>query len=74
VDSDGLVGATSRGDVERVVTGLTGPLDFAFRTYTIDPDPALPGRHRQHVRDPAATVIATQYRIGGSTSSGFSTT
>jgi predicted extracellular nuclease len=43
VDSDGLVGGTPL-DVTSgaVVTGVTGPLDYAFRTYTIDPDPATP--------------------------------
>jgi hypothetical protein len=43
VDSDGLVGGpvidVKSGDI---VTGLVGPLDFSFRTYTILPDPALP--------------------------------
>ena len=40
VDSDGLIGAT-RLDVTTgaVVTNLTGPLDYSFRTYTILPDP-----------------------------------
>ena len=40
VDSDGLVGAPPI-DVATgaVVTGLVGPLDYAFRTYTILPDP-----------------------------------
>jgi predicted extracellular nuclease len=40
VDSDGLDGATSL-DVTSgaTVTNLTGPLDYGFRTYTIDPDP-----------------------------------
>jgi hypothetical protein len=43
VDTDGLVGAM-RLEVTSgaVVTGLTGPLDYSFRTYTIDPDPATP--------------------------------
>jgi predicted extracellular nuclease len=41
VDSDGLVGGPLI-DVATgaVVTGLVGPLDYAFRTYTILPDPA----------------------------------
>ncbi|HJQ27282.1 MAG TPA: HYR domain-containing protein, partial [Blastocatellia bacterium] len=41
VDSDVLTGAPPPLDVAAgaVVTGLTGPLDYAFRTYTIDPDP-----------------------------------
>lgn len=40
VDSDGLIGAT-RLEVTTgaVVTNLTGPLDYSFRTYTILPDP-----------------------------------
>jgi hypothetical protein len=43
VDSDGQIGATPL-DVTSgaVVTGLTGPLDYSFRTYTILPDPATP--------------------------------
>jgi uncharacterized repeat protein (TIGR01451 family) len=41
VDSDGLIGST-RIEVTSgaVVTNLTGPLDYAFRAYTIDPEPA----------------------------------
>ena len=42
VDSDGLVGGTGlEVTTGAVVTNLTGPLDYAFRTYTIDPDPAI---------------------------------
>jgi uncharacterized repeat protein (TIGR01451 family) len=43
VDSDGLIGAT-RLEVTTgaVVTNLTGPLDYSFRTYTILPDPGSP--------------------------------
>lgn len=41
VDSDGQVGATAlEVTAGAVVTNLTGPLDYAFRTYTILPDPA----------------------------------
>jgi predicted extracellular nuclease len=40
VDSDALVGATPiEVTAGATVTGLTGPLDYAFRTYTIDNDP-----------------------------------
>lgn len=41
VDSDGLVGGPII-DVRTgaVITGLVGPLDYTFRTYTILPDPA----------------------------------
>jgi predicted extracellular nuclease len=41
VDSDGLTGATTLEVTSgAVVTNLTGPLDYAFRAYTILPDPA----------------------------------
>lgn len=44
VDSDGQIGGAPVLDVTSgaVVTGLTGPLDYSFRTYTILPDPATP--------------------------------
>ncbi len=43
VDSDGLTGAAALEVTSgAVVTNLTGPLDYAFRTYTILPDPATP--------------------------------
>ncbi len=43
VDSDGLIGGTSlEVSTGAVVTNLTGPLDYAFRTYTILPD-TVPG-------------------------------
>jgi predicted extracellular nuclease len=43
VDSDGLVGATALDVVAgAVVTNLVGPLDYAFRAYTIDPDVSTP--------------------------------
>jgi predicted extracellular nuclease len=45
VDSDGQVGAAAlEVTAGAVATNLTGPLDYAFRTYTILPDPAsVPG-------------------------------
>ena len=43
VDSDGLVGGPLLDvSVGATVTGLVGPLDYSFRTYTILPDPATP--------------------------------
>lgn len=43
VDSDGLTGtAALEVTTGAVVTNLTGPLDYAFRTYTILPDPGTP--------------------------------
>jgi len=50
VDSDGQPGAAvlevAAGDV---VTGLVGPLDYAFRTYTLLPDPGTPPAVTAHV-------------------------
>ncbi len=41
VNSLGLVGATDlQVATNAVVTNITGPLDYGFRTYTIDPDPS----------------------------------
>jgi uncharacterized repeat protein (TIGR01451 family) len=43
VDSDGLVGGPLIDvGTGAVVTGLVGPLDYAFRRYTILPDPSAP--------------------------------
>ncbi|HXU35119.1 MAG TPA: HYR domain-containing protein [Blastocatellia bacterium] len=43
VDSDGLTGtAALEVTTGAVVTNITGPLDYAFRTYTILPDPGTP--------------------------------
>ena len=43
VDSNGQVGATTLEVATGAnVTGLVGPLDYGFRTYTILPDPASP--------------------------------
>ncbi len=43
VDSDALVGALALNvGAGQTVTGLVGPLDFSFRTWTILPDPPTP--------------------------------
>ncbi|MBL8189385.1 MAG: HYR domain-containing protein [Acidobacteria bacterium] len=43
VDSDGQTGGIAINvSASAVVTGLIGPLDYAFRRYTILPDPASP--------------------------------
>lgn len=43
VDSDGQVGATAINlTAGTILTGVTGVVDFGFRTYTILPDPATP--------------------------------
>jgi uncharacterized protein len=42
VDSDGLAGGLARdAGAGAVASGLVGPLDYSFRTYTILPDPGL---------------------------------
>ena len=75
VDSDGLVGVLPL-DVATgaVVTGLAGPLDYGFRTYTILPDrrpPPADGRHRASWR--SATRRTWSSRSRPSTSSDSST-
>ncbi|HKV12846.1 MAG TPA: hypothetical protein VJ725_32180, partial [Thermoanaerobaculia bacterium] len=57
VDSDGLVGGPLV-DVGSgaVVTGLIGPLDYTFRTYTILPDP---GASLGVTGGPVATAVTT---------------
>ncbi len=43
IDSDGQVGASPiEVTAGATVTGITGPLDFAYRTHTIHPDAATP--------------------------------
>jgi uncharacterized protein len=42
VDSDAIGGLLIDVNSGAVVTGLVGPLDYSFRTYTIDPDPVPP--------------------------------
>jgi uncharacterized protein len=43
VDSDALAGAAAINvTTGAVVTGLVGPLDYAFRSYTVLPEPATP--------------------------------
>ena len=43
VDSDGLTGASAlEVTTGAVITNMTGPLDYAFRTYTILPDAGTP--------------------------------
>jgi len=55
VDSDGLVGGPLvDAGAGAVVTGLVGPLDYTFRTYTILPDP---GASLGVVGGPTATAI-----------------
>ncbi len=67
VDSDGLVGAPLL-DVDSLatVTGLTGPLDYTFRHYTILPDPTLPAPIAAGGISPTAATAATsqEFTVG----------
>jgi hypothetical protein len=42
VDSDAIGGPALEVTSGAVVSNLTGPLDYSFRTYTICPEPANP--------------------------------
>ena len=62
VDSDAQPGTTSL-DVSAgsVLTNVTGPLEYAFRTWTIDPDTTLTGTNGGPTPAPAAT--ATEFTV-----------
>ncbi len=65
VDSDGQPGATQL-DVTAgtVITNLVGPLEYSFRTYTIDPDAATPpvvGAQPGSV--PVPTPLANEFTV-----------
>ena len=67
VDSDGLTGSAAINVVSgSVVTGLVGPLDFSFRTYTILPDPTpapvvITGG--QVTPDPVSVATADEFTV-----------
>lgn len=65
VDSDGLVGGPLIDvSTSAVVTGLIGPLDYTFRTYTILPDPgATIGVTGGKTATLAATSAADEFTI-----------
>jgi hypothetical protein len=57
VDTDGLVGGVARdAGTGAVVSGLVGPLDYSFRTYTVLPDPGL---SLPITGGPTATAVTT---------------
>ena len=59
VDSDGQVGASAlEVTTGAIVTGLVGPLDYGFRTYTILPDPATPPAASGNVSATAVPIPA----------------
>lgn len=56
IDSDGLTGATLLNlSVGATITGLTGPLDYALRSYTLLPDPGT----RLSISDGAAAAAVS---------------
>ncbi len=66
VDSDGLVGAAAlEVTTGAVVANLTGPLDYAFRTYTIDPDPTTPPAATGNIAAvPVPPAAADEFTVG----------
>jgi predicted extracellular nuclease len=66
VNSLGLVGSTDlQVATDAVVTNITGPLDYGFRTYTIDPDPSpTPGVAGGMTAVPVPTPTARELTIG----------
>lgn len=66
VDSDGLTGSTPvEVTTGAVVTNLTGPLDYAFRAYTIDPEPATtPGVTGNISAIPVPVPGSDQFTVG----------
>ncbi|MEP6800591.1 MAG: lamin tail domain-containing protein [Acidobacteriota bacterium] len=66
VDSDAQPGSSGL-DVTTgaLVTNLTGPLDYSFRTYTILPDPATPpGVSGLHAAIPVPLPAAKEFTVG----------
>ena len=66
VDSDRLVGSVAvEVTAGAVVTGLTGPLDYSFRSYTIATDPGTPpGVSGNIAAIPLVDPGPIQYRVG----------
>ncbi len=62
VDSDGQPGTTALNvSAGSVLTNVTGPLDYSFRTYTILPDTTLTGTNSGAT--PAATPTANEFTV-----------
>jgi uncharacterized protein len=66
VDSDGLTGTTALEVTSgAIVTNLTGPLDYAFRTYTILPGPGAPPSVSGNISAiPVPAPTANEFTIG----------
>jgi uncharacterized protein len=65
VDSDGLVGGIPLEVTSgAVITNLTGPLDYAFRTYTILPDPgSVPSVSGNISATPVPAMEANEFTV-----------
>lgn len=67
VDSDGQIGASAlEVTTGATVTGLVGPLDYAFRTYTILPDAATPPGASGNISATAVPIPAADELTVGS--------
>lgn len=66
VDSDGLTGAPKMEVTSgAVITNLVGPLDYAYRTYTILPEPgSAPGVSDLAIATPVDPALADEITIG----------
>jgi predicted extracellular nuclease len=62
IDSDGQPGTTALNvSFGAVITNVTGPLDYGFRTYTILPDTTLTGTNGGPT--PAPTPVSTEFTV-----------
>jgi uncharacterized protein len=65
VDSDAIGGTVIDVTAGATVTNLTGPMDYGFRTYTIDPEPAtVPGVSGNVTFTPVPAPLATEFTVG----------
>lgn len=65
IDSDGQVGAINKWDVAAgdVLTNITGPLGYSFRTYTILPDPGSPAFLTSQAAIPVPAQAAVEFTV-----------
>jgi len=65
VDSDAIGGTVIDVTAFATVTNLTGPMDYGFRTYTIDPEPAtVPGVAGNVTFTAVPAPLATEFTVG----------
>jgi hypothetical protein len=65
VDSDAIGGTAIDVTAGATVTNITGPMDYGFRTYTIDPEPAtVPGVSGNVTFTAVPSPLATEFTVG----------